>query len=198
MSSAEKKNEPNKLRSYTSDLLALETHFLKAVRKQRDSDAVKDEKVIELLHEIDKMTAGHTESLKLQVERLGGSVTSEIKSKIASFAGSVTGIIDRARTDTVSKMLRDDYTALSLITIGYTMLHTHALAVEDHGLADVTQNHMANCTGMITEISKVVPLTVAKELIEDADRAEEIGRKALENTQAMWSPDVVNREPVIV
>jgi len=198
MSTAEKKNEPKKLRTYTADLLALETHFLKAVRRQRDADALKDEKVIELFHELDKMLSGHVESLETQVDRLGGSVASDIKSKLASFAGSVAGLIDRARTDSVSKMLRDDYTALSMITIGYTMLHTHALAAEDHGLAEVTQNHLANCTGMITEISKVVPLTVASELIDDSGRAEEIGNKALKNTQYVWSPDVVNREPVIV
>ena len=198
MSSAERKNEPKKLRSYTSDLLALESHFMKAVRRQKASEVVKDKTVIELFHELDKMTSAHVESLETQVDRLGGSVTSEIKSKLASFTGSVAGLIDRARTDSVSKMLRDDYTALSMITIGYTMLHTHALAVEDNVLADLTQNHLIDCTGMITEISKAVPLTVAAELIEDADRAEEIGRKALENTQNAWSPDVVNREPVIV
>ena len=186
------------LRNYTSDLHALETCFLNAVRQQKVSDSVKDKNMVELLHELDKMVSGHTKTLGTHLERLGGSMKSEIKSKLASFAGSVTGLIDRARTDTVSKMIRDDYTALSMITIGYTMLHTHALVEEDHGLADVALNHMRNCTSMIKEISKVVPLVVAKELAGDADRAEEIGRKALENTQEAWSAKVINRDPVIV
>lgn len=196
MSTEEKKNKT--LKTYTSDLLALENHFMNAVKKQKSSDLVKDEKVIDLLHEMDKRVSGHVNSLETHLDRLGGSVKSEIKTKLASFTGSVAGLIDRARTDSVSKMLRDDYTALSMITIGYTMLHTHALADEDFGLAEVTQNHMANCTSMITELSKLVPLVVAGELIDDAERAEEVGRKALENTQAAWRPEVVNQDPNIV
>ena len=122
----------------------------------------------------------------------------DIKTKLASFAGSVAGLIDEARSESVSKVMRDDYVALSMITIGYTMLHTHALAVEDDELSKMTQDYMSDCTGMITEISKVVPLIVAREVIDDKERAGEIGRKALENTQAAWSPKVVNREPAIV
>ncbi|NBC25383.1 MAG: hypothetical protein GVY08_00840 [Bacteroidetes bacterium] len=186
------------LQKYTSDLLALENHFMNALKKQKTSEQIKDEKVIELLHELDKMTSSHVISLEHHVDRLGGELKSDIKTKIASFAGSLAGLIDAARTDTMSKMLRDDYTALSMITIGYTMLHTHALAEEDELLAELTKENLTNCTTMITEISKVVPLAVAREVTDDADRAEEIGNMALNNTQAAWKPDVVNQEPQIV
>ncbi|REL38113.1 hypothetical protein DYD21_05730 [Rhodohalobacter sp. SW132] len=193
--STEKKKD---LRTYTSDLLALEKHFMNAIKKQKASDKVKDDRVIELMHELDKMVSTHVKSLERHVDRLGGEMKSDIKSKIASFTGSVAGLMDSVRSDTVSKMMRDDYTALSMITIGYTMLHTHALAEEDELLADLTTEHMTRCTSLITEISKVVPLVVASEMIEDEKRAEIIGQKALENTQAAWKPDVVNREPEIV
>lgn len=186
------------LQTYTSDLLALENHFMNAIKKQKTSDQIKDEEVIELLHELDKKASSHVKSLERHVDRLEGELKSDIKTKLASFAGSIAGLIDAARNDTMSKMVRDDYTALSMITIGYTMLHTHALAEEDEILAELTQKNLTDCTSMITEISKVVPLAVAREMIDDADRAEEIGNKALENTQAAWKPDVVNQEPQIV
>lgn len=188
----------NTLQTYTSDLLALENHFMNAIKKQKTSDQIKDEEVIELLHELDKKASSHVKSLERHVDRLEGELKSDIKTKLASFAGSIAGLIDAARNDTMSKMVRDDYTALSMITIGYTMLHTHALAEEDEILAELTQKNLTDCTSMITEISKVVPLAVAREMIDDADRAEEIGNKALENTQAAWKPDVVNQEPQIV
>lgn len=190
--------DQNSLRKYTSDLLALENHFMNAVKKQKTSDQIKDAEVIELFHELDKMTSSHVKSLERHVDRLGGELKSDIKTKIASFAGSIAGLIDGARKDTMSKMVRDDYTALSMITIGYTMLHTHALAEEDDLLAELTQKNLTNCTTMITEISKVVPLAVAREMIDDASRAEEIGNKALENTQGAWKPEVVNQKPQIV
>lgn len=190
--------EKNSLRKYTSDLLALENHFMNAVKKQKTSEQIKDEEVIELLHELDKMTSSHVKSLERHMDRLGGNRKSDIKTKIASFAGSIAGLIESARNDTMAKMVRDDYTALSMITIGYTMLHTHALAEEDELLAELTKKNLTNCTIMITEISKVVPLAVAREMIDDAGRAEEIGNKALENTQAAWKPEVVNQKPQIV
>ncbi len=194
MSNEEKKS----LKKYTSDLYALERHFMNAVKKQKSSDKVRDEKAIELLHEIDKTASNHVQSLEKHVERLGGNLKSDLKSKIASFAGSVAGLIDGARHDVLSKMLRDDYTALSMIAIGYTMLHTHALADDDLELAGLAENHLTHCTPLITELSKIVPLTVAAELIEDPAKADEIGRKALGNTQAAWKPKVVNKEPQIV
>lgn len=191
--------EENKsLRRYTSDLLALESHFMNAIKKQKSSEELKDEDAIELIHELDKMSSEHVKSLERHVERLGGKMTTDIKTKIATFAGSVAGLIDGARSDAMSKMLRDDYTALSMITIGYTMLYTHALAAEDDLLAELTQKQLSDCTNLITEISKVVPLVVAREMIEDPNRAEQIGQKALDNTQAAWKPTVVNKDPQIV
>lgn len=192
------KEEMKSLKKYTADLHALENHFMNAIKKQKSSEKVKDDKVIDLLNEIDKTASSHVQMLENHVERLGGDLKSELKSKIASFAGSVAGLIDGARNDMLSKMMRDDYTALSMIVIGYTMLHTHALAGDDQELAKLAENHLTNYTPFITEISKIAPLTVAHELIDDHSRAEQIGQKALENTQAAWKPEVVNKEPQIV
>ena len=188
----------NGLQTYTSDLLALEKHFMNAIRKQKASDKVTDERAVELLHELDKMVSKHVQALEKHVDRLGGDMKADIKTTVASFAGSIAGLIDSVRNDTISKMMRDDYTALSMITIGYTMLHTHALAENDTMLTELTAEHMTDCTALITEISKVVPIVVAAELIDDKDRAETIGQQALENTQAAWNPEVFNRKPEIV
>lgn len=186
------------LKTYTSDLLALETHFMNAVKKQKSTESVKDNNVIELLHELDKAVSKNVEELEKHLDTLGGKTRGDIKSKLASFAGSVAGLMDKARSDTVSKMVRDDYTALSMITIGYTMLHTHALADDDETLAELTGKHLRTCTNLITEISKVVPLAVAHEIIDDKEKAETIGQKALDNTQKAWKPDVVNSAPEVV
>lgn len=191
------KEENISLRKYTEDLHALENHFLKAVKKQKSSSKVKDEDVIDLLHEMDKIVSGHVKSLGRHVERLGGEFKADLKTKIASFTGSIAGLIEGAQQDTVSKMIRDDYTAMSMIAIGYTMLHTHALAEEDQILAEMTQNHLTDCTALVTEISKIAPLVVSRDVIHDKDRAEDIGRKAVENTQHAWKPEVVNRKQIV-
>lgn len=194
MSNEEKKS----LKKYTADIYALERHFMNAVKKQKSSDKVRDERAIELLHEIDKTVSNHVQVLEKYVERSGSTTVADLKSRVASLTGSLSGLIEGARNDALSKMIRDDYTALSMIAIGYTMLHTHALADEDQELAGLAENHLTQCTPLITEVSKLAPMTVAHELIDDHDRAEEIGRKALGNTQAAWKPEVVNKEPQII
>jgi ferritin-like metal-binding protein YciE len=193
-----KYQDKDSLKTYTSDLLALETHFLNAVKKQKSSESVKDEIVIDLLHELDKTISKNTSELETYLDSFENKTLDDIKSKLASFAGSVAGLIDNARSDTVSKIVRDNYTALSMITVGYTMLHTLALANDDNSLAEISEKHLKECTNMVTEISKVVPLAVANEVIDDKDKAEEIGQKALHNTQQAWKPDVVNQEPELV
>lgn len=183
--------------TYTSDLHALERHFMNAVKKQKTSDKVTDKRAVELLHELDKMASSHVQKLEAEIEQMGGEVKSTIKSKIATFAGSIAGMIDAVRNDALSKMLRDDYTALSMITIGYTMLHTHALSNENQKLANISKSHLEDCTVLITEISKVIPMVTAYEINSDKDRAEEIGAKALENTHSAWKPENVNSKPEI-
>ena len=95
-------------------------------------------------------------------------------------------------------MMRDDYTALSMLATGYTMLHTHALTADDNEVADIALKHLGEITPVITEISRVLPLVVARESNDlDTDKSEEIGRKAMENTQKMWKAEQIKKEPIV-
>ena len=130
--------EEDNLRTYISDLHALERHFMNAVKQQKTSNKSTDKRAVELLNNLDKMASSHTQKLAAELDQMGAEVKSTIKSKLASFTGSVAGMIDNVRDDALSKMLRDDYTALSMITVGYTMLHTHALSNDNQKLADIS------------------------------------------------------------
>lgn len=189
--------QTSNLLTYTSDLHSLERHFMNAVKKQKTSDKATDRRAVELLNELDKMASSHVQVLESELENMGGETKAAIKSKIASFAGSVAGMIDVVRDDALSKILRDDYTALSMIAIGYTMLHTHALSNENQKLADISKSNLEDCTVLITEISKIIPMVTAHEINNDTERAENIGARALENTHSAWKPEQVNSEPKI-
>lgn len=182
------------LKKYTSDLHALERHFMNAIKKQKTSDRVTDKRAVELLNNLDKVASSHVQKLSAELDQMGAEVKSSVKSKIASFVGSVAGMIDTVRDDALSKMLRDDYAALSMITIGYTMLHTHALSNENEKLANLSKKHLDDCTIMITKISKVIPVVTAYEINSDTNRADEIGKQALQNTQKSWSAEHINSE----
>lgn len=188
-----------KLKDYTADLLTLETHLFNAVNKQRTSDRANDADAMELLNSIDQILRSQIGALENQVDRLGGGRKSDLKELLGSFAGLAAGLIDSVRKDPVSKMLRDDYTALSMLATGYTMLHTHALAMDDQELAKLSVNHLGELTPVITELSRVIPMVVARESTGlDKTTAEEIGRKAMEETQKMWRSGQIQKEPIVL
>ncbi|HMB98344.1 MAG TPA: hypothetical protein VKM36_07675 [Balneolaceae bacterium] len=193
-------SKPDKetLRDYTADLLTLETHLLNAVKKQKSSEKVRIGEAIELLHVLDKTLSVHTTVLEKKVEGLDGERKSKIKSKIGSFTGQIAGLVDTVREDPVSKMMRDDYCSLSMIAIGYTMLHTLALAAKDSELAELTSGNLSDIAQLITETSRVVPVVVASETTDDEQKAEEIWKEALKNTQDAWSTENMADRPEIV
>ena len=103
---------------------------------------------------------------------------------MASAAGKVAGYIDTARGDAASKMLRDDYTALSMIASGYTMLHTAALGAGNDELAEFTKESLTRIAQLITDTSIVIPHVVAEEL-----EISDIANEAENNTQQAWDPE---------
>lgn len=192
------KPEKETLRDYTTDLLTLETHLLNAVKKQKSSEKVRIGEAIELLHVLDKTLSVHTTVLEKKVKEMNGERKSKIKSKIGSFTGQIAGLVDTAREDPVSKMMRDDYCSLSMIAIGYTMLHTLALAANDKELAELSSDNLSDIAQLITETSRVVPVVVALETTDDEEKASKIWKEALENTQNAWSAENIADRPEIV
>lgn len=186
------------LRKYSSDLLSLQHHLLKAVKKQQVSEKVKQKEAIEILHLLNLKLSEMAEEFEPMVAEFGGNRKEEVKSKIANFTGVIVGLIDAARKDPVSKMLRDDYIALSMLAVGYKMLYTAALVRNEDKLAEITDNHLSAITQLITETSKAVPMIVARELADDQETAEKIGKKAVKNTQKAWSSENIKAGPEVI
>jgi len=187
-----------KLRKYASDLLAVQRHLLSAVKKQQASDKVTQKEAIELFYQINLVLSEQAGQLESHVNKLGGDLKEEVKSKLAGFTGSLTALVDTVRSDTVSKMIRDDYIALSMLAAGYKMLHTSAIIAHREDLVRLTREHLTTIAQLITKSSKVLPMVVARELSDDPKLAEEIGNQAVEITQKAWSAENVHSEPEIV
>jgi hypothetical protein len=86
-------------------------------------------------------------------------------------------------------MLRDDYTALNLATVGYTMLHTTGLALNDQATADLALRHLREYTSIVMEINQVIPSVVVADLREDGGVIDESAvQMAVANTQKVWQP----------
>lgn len=169
--------------NYTTDLYELIKHTQAVVRTQKNSDKIMNPKSVDLLHNIDIAFTNQINDLE-ELDILNEGTKKTVKDKLAKATGKIAGFIDSARDDAASKMLRDDYTALSMIASGYTMLHTYALAEENDELASFTQESLTRVAQLVTETSKILPHIVAEE-IDASDIAEE----AEENTQKAWDPE---------
>jgi hypothetical protein len=172
------------LKTYTTDLLTLIKHTHKAVKTQQTSSKLSDPKASDLLHNIDLTLSEQLKQLKERDHLLNDGTKSTIKKSLASFTGAIAGAIDTQRNDAVSKMLRDDYTALGMIATGYTMLHTAALGAEDENLANFTKESLTQIAALITQTSEVIPHVVADEL-----DISEVAEQAETNTQECWNPE---------
>ena len=72
------------------------------------------------------------------------------------------GVIDLVRSEGLPKNLRDDYTAFNLANIGYVMLHTTALAVEDQEVADLAHQHFRDYTDAVLRLNNLIPAAVVR------------------------------------
>ena len=82
----------------------------------------------------------------------------------ANLLGKAAGIIDKMRDDSVSKALRDDYTAYNHLAIAYTMLHTTAMVFEDEAAQQFAEQGLRTYAGLVQDINHVIPEAVVHDL----------------------------------
>ncbi len=177
------------LRPYVADMAAVEKHILEAVERQRNDDGVKKlPQALQLVSRLETTLKRHVDGLETHLKTFeGGSVAGAVKETVTGVLGVFAGLYDKVRKDTASRMLRDDYTALSLAAVSLTMLHTTALAVHHQATADLALRNLKEITPLIMELAEVVPEVVVRELADDGrayDAA--IAQQAVRNTQEAW------------
>jgi ferritin-like metal-binding protein YciE len=148
------------INSYISDMLALEDHIEKAVRSQLED--LKDyPEVVAELRQIHRKVEHHISDLRgLSERRQAGGVKETVKRAGSAVLGAAAGVIDLVRTEGLPKNLRDDYTALSLASVAYTMLHTTGLSLGDQEVADLARQGFADYAEAVTRLQGVIPAAV--------------------------------------
>ena len=178
------------LNSYATDMNAVEAHILEAVERQLSSDQTKQHPdAVRVLTSLKSTLQSHTQELERYNENTeGGGVKETVKEAVFEALGIAAGFYDLLRpNDTVSRMIRDTYTATGLAAISYHMLYTTALGLKDQRLATIAINNLKDLTKLIGELSEVVCTVVAAELTaEDKMIDPTVGRQAVEATQKAW------------
>jgi hypothetical protein len=188
------KENKETLQQYVSDMLAVDKHIHETVRRQRDDKQVQaDAEAHQLLSRIESAFDMIIEELEQHLKHLGGAPSSPVKEAVATTVGALGSMYDKLRTETVSKMLRDDYTTLGLAAISYTMLNTTGHALNDSMTAQVAARHLRKITPLITGISRIMPVVVARELAENHQVNSASAPLSVEETQQAWSVEVTGQ-----
>src|SRR5665213_3407904 len=160
-------DELHSIQTYVSDMLALERHFAQPLQSQLAmDDTAKYGDALAAITTIHTLNGAHVTALLQCLAGLGGHETSGLKSAWASLLGMGAAAIDLARKTKVSKSLRDDYTALNLATISYTMLHATAVGLGDTTTADLAKRHLADYARCVMQIAQIIPDVVLSELAD--------------------------------
>ncbi|MDB5026939.1 MAG: hypothetical protein JWO66_628, partial [Candidatus Eremiobacteraeota bacterium] len=167
---ADDANDRHSIQTYVSDMLALERHIAQPLQRQLDmGDTAKYGSALALISTIKALTESHVTALEQCLAELGGHEASGVKSAWTSLLGAGAAAIDSVRKTKVSKNLRDDYTALSLATISYTMLHATAVGLGVATVADLAKRHLADYARCVIQINQIIPDVVLQELRDDGE-----------------------------
>lgn len=193
MSTQEKalKARSETLQQYISDMVAVEEHIGAAVKRQLEDKELSrlNPQAGQIVQRITRHNEQHIKDLKQQLGALGGDPAKGIKEMASAALGVVAGLYDKVRSERVSKMLRDDYTALNLAIVSYSMLHTTGLAVQEHATAALALRCLKNYTSVVMELSALIPSVVVAELQEnEVVIVESSVPQAVRNTQEAWQP----------
>lgn len=154
------------LSDWLSDMVALENHIEEALDRQLKQ--VKDDPIasaaVQGFHDLVKRQRDALTALR---EDYGGTGGSPIKEFGSAVLGKAAGVIDLIRAEGNSKSLRDDYTAFNLAAIGYTMLHTTAVALGDARIASIAESHLRGYAGAVQKINHIISDVVVTELAND-------------------------------
>lgn len=162
---ARDKNEA--INSYITDMLSLEEHIEKALRGQLE-DLKNYPDVIGDLKQIHRKVEHHVSDLReLSQRRNARTPTDALKRVGSALLGFGAAAVDLVRNEGLPKNLRDDYTAFSLATIGYIMLKTTALALDDREVGDLAHQHFSDYAESVTLLHNVVPGAVIRFLREE-------------------------------
>lgn len=181
-------NERHSLQTYVSDLLALVTHIEVPIDKQSTTqNASEYGEALAIIAQIKSVMAAQHTALDAQLAALGGHGASGIKSAWSGFLGAGAAAINSVRKTKISKSLRDDYTALNLAAISYTMLHATALGLGETSVASMAQKHLAQITPIIMRINRAIPAVVLEELRDDGENVRvSAAEMSAQTTQAAW------------
>jgi ferritin-like metal-binding protein YciE len=168
---------------WLGDLVALESHVEEAMDRQLDlaSDNPELSAGIQRFHDTVRDSKHRAEAYQQQYGSTAGNPIIKAGSAVL---GKAAGMIDKMRDDSVSKALRDDYTAYNHVAVAYTMLHTTAMALGDSATQQFAEEGVKTYARMVQELNHLIPEAVVQDLRKE-EGAQIVNTEVVAACQAM-------------
>ena len=158
----------DQIADWVGDIVALESHVEEAMDKQLKLEANNPTLTATIKRFHDSVRDSKGRAVKFQ-EQYGSEAGNPILKAGSTVLGKAAGLIDMVREDSISKSLRDDYTAYNLLAMAYTMLHTTSMALEDHETKSFAEQGLRTYARLVQDVNHVMPEAVLHDLKKNSD-----------------------------
>ena len=173
---------------WIGDIVALESHIEEAMDRQLKLESANPALTAAITRFHDSVRSSKQRAVAYQ-EKYGSEAGNPIIKAGSSLLGKAAGMIDMMREDSVSKALRDDYTAYSLLAISYTMLHTTSMSLDDPTTQAFADEGLRTYAALIQDVSDLMPEAVVQDLKDNDDLPlpnTDIVERCREAIQRIW------------
>lgn len=172
----------HEISDWVGDIVALESHVEEAMDAQLKLKADASlESTFKKFH--DTVRDSKQRAVNFQKD-YGSEPGNPIIKTGANLLGKAAGIIDKVRHDSISKSIRDDYTAFNHTAVAYTMLHTTAMAFKDQAAQDFAEAGMRTYAKLVQDVNHVIPEAVVYDL-KHGDHAPVIDPSVVQDCRAV-------------
>lgn len=179
---------------HLGDLLTLARHNMKTLHRQlSDAELETYPAARAIVSDAEAVLDRHIMEMEVELDQVGGSSGSAVKGAVTAVTSAAAGLYGRVREEPVSRMLRDDYTALTLHSAGCAMLHTTALGLGQDALATRSKAWLGDVTPLVQRLGNELPAVVLQELSREGLPVDTgVGHTAVSNIQEAWSHSMAN------
>ena len=159
------------IRTAIANVRAIEDQLRQQIEAQLENAAVsRQDDATRVLRSVVPVLSRYTVLLDRRLQEFEAD-QGGLSDAVTSVVGTVAGWIEALRTEEeVSRILRDDYAALSLALIQNRMLVVTALAVEDPETAEVAKRHIDDLRECLRDVESILTVVLEDEL-EQAGKA---------------------------
>ena len=152
----------NEISDWLGDIVALESHVEEAMDAQLKLEGTPEvTAAIRRYH--DAVRDSKQRAVAFQ-DAYGSTAGNPVIKAGTELLGKAAGLIDKMRNDSVSKALRDDYTAFNHVAIAYTMLHTTSMAFKDSATQAFAEQGLRTYAGLVQDLNTIIPAAVLHDL----------------------------------